>query len=373
MDPGIFVHKDKGVGPPNSPGGAISCTAEEEKSTTEKAAGFLNETAGASTRKSAHERMGVRRKLVFTFVRHGETEENANKILQGSKHTSLNETGREQAGRLGVRLHKEHAHKMKSSMSSSSSRTAPTTSAQEPPFHFIFSSDNPRAYETAEHVTKQFLSDGGSPSSPWGQVVETPLLTERKLGVYEGRSSEHVLNEFGRLRWDNLPEPRMLSLWDIIAEENSYDQTGVESKLDFLNRAQMALQFMIAHIVSFLARYVSRNAVPEIRVLCVSHAMFIRALLTQLLNVGTEWIMNVGTRVKGGIGQRWPRWFACDIRNASVTRVQTELVIYETKRGDQEQPVEKMSLKKKVRLMNPFLLCLNDSSHCFEFYAMTNA
>jgi len=101
--------------------------------------------------------------------------------------------------------------------------------------------------------------------------------------------------------------------------------------------------------------------------------MFIRALLTQLLNVGTEWIMNVGTRVKGGIGQRWPRWFACDIRNASVTRVQTELVIYETKRGDQEQPVEKMSLKKKVRLMNPFLLCLNDSSHCFEFYAMTNA
>jgi hypothetical protein len=91
--------------------------------------------------------MGVRRKLVFTFVRHGETDENAQKILQGSKHTPLNETGREQARRLGARLQKEHLSTAKGRSSSqgqpSGSRTA-TSHDQEPAFHFVFSSNNPR-------------------------------------------------------------------------------------------------------------------------------------------------------------------------------------------------------------------------------------
>ena len=49
------------------------------------------------------------------------------------------------------------------------------------------------------------------------------------------------------------------------------NQMGVESKFEFLSRAQRAIQFMIAHIVSYLTHFVSRNAIPEIRVLCVSH------------------------------------------------------------------------------------------------------
>jgi hypothetical protein len=113
--------------------------------------------------------------------------------------------------------------------------------------------------------------------------------------------------------------------------------------------------------------------------LSLSTALFIRALLTQLLNIGTEWIMNVGNKEPTNF-----RWFACDIRNASVTRVQTEFVIYDAKRGRSEEEgggalinggeKKHESLKKKVRLMNPFLLCLNDSSHCFlDFSAVTNA
>jgi hypothetical protein len=88
--------------------------------------------------------MGVRRKLVFTFVRHGETDENAHKILQGSKHTPLNEAGREQARRLGVRLQREHESTSKGRIGSSTCTRAGTLQAQEPPFHFIFSSNNPR-------------------------------------------------------------------------------------------------------------------------------------------------------------------------------------------------------------------------------------
>lgn len=108
-------------------------------------------------------------------------------------------------------------------------------------------------------------------------------------------------------------------------------------------------------------------------------ALFIRALLTQLLNIGTEWIMNVGSKEPTNF-----RWFACDIRNASVTRVQTEFVIYDAKRGRNDDEgtggligggeKKQESLKKKVRLMNPFLICLNDSSHCFlDFTAVSNA
>lgn len=327
--------------------------------------------------------MGVRRKLVFTFVRHGETDENAHKILQGSKHTPLNEAGREQARRLGVRLQREHESTSKGRIGSSTCTRAGTLQAQEPPFHFIFSSNNPRASETSEIVADQLSlptpAPSSAPSPTWGQVVATPLLTERSLGAYEGRRSEQVLDEFGRLRWDHLPEPRMMGLWDIIAEESSSNQMGVESKFEFLSRAQRAIQFMIAHIVSYLTHFVSRNAIPEIRVLCVSHALFIRALLTQLLNIGTEWIMNVGSKEPTNF-----RWFACDIRNASVTRVQTEFVIYDAKRGRNDDEgtggligggeKKQESLKKKVRLMNPFLICLNDSSHCFlDFTAVSNA
>lgn len=96
--------------------------------------------------------------------------------------------------------------------------------------------------------------------------------------------------------------------------------------------------------------------------------MFIRALLTQLFNIGTEWIMNAGSK---GTGLTNFKWFACDIRNASVTRVQTEFIIYDARREAEEAAGEKKSriLKKKIRIMNPFLLCLNDSSHCFLDFA----
>lgn len=82
--------------------------------------------------------------------------------------------------------------------------------------------------------------------------------------------------------------------------------------------------------------------------------------------------MNMGSK---GAEHTNFRWFACDIRNASVTRVQTEFVIYDAKRrgeGDELSGEKKSrSLKKKIRLMNPFLLCLNDFSHNFLDFSPT--
>jgi hypothetical protein len=188
----------------------------------------------------------------------------------------------------------------------------------------------------ADQLSLPTPTPSAAPSPTWGQVVATPLLTERSLGAYEGRRSEHVLDEFGRLRWDHLPEPRMMGLWDIIAEEssctlllsctrsdrpgtltcftrvhNAANQMGVESKFEFLSRAQRAIQFMIAHIVSYLTHFVSRNAVPEIRVLCVSHgtrfsprSLFV--FLSMRLSVSAACVGVAGWSLAGPC-RWWPR------------------------------------------------------------------
>lgn len=74
--------------------------------------------------------------VVFTFVRHGETESNASQIIQGSTKTHLNEKGRSQAHATGSRLRAEGVE-----------------------IDFFFASSNPRAVETAEIIKKQLEND----------------------------------------------------------------------------------------------------------------------------------------------------------------------------------------------------------------------
>ena len=89
---------------------------------------------------------------VLYLVRHGETVDNAQQIMQGQTHGCLNEKGREQARMVAERLAGEA-------------------------FDAVVASDLRRAVQTAEII-----------AAPHGlPVVTTPLLRERDWGGFTGR------------------------------------------------------------------------------------------------------------------------------------------------------------------------------------------
>jgi len=95
------------------------------------------------------------------LVRHGETEDNRNRVFQGQKGSGLNALGREQAGKLATRL-------------SSTKITA------------VFASDLQRARETAEIV-----------SAPHGLTVTTmKSLREVDVGEWSGLPYDVVQERF---------------------------------------------------------------------------------------------------------------------------------------------------------------------------------
>jgi probable phosphoglycerate mutase len=96
----------------------------------------------------------------ITIVRHGETEWNERRIIQGHTNSSLNETGREQARALAASL-------------------------RELGFDHIVASDLARTTETAAIVGEVL-----------GLTPETdPLLRERSFGEYEGRPVDDLSSD----------------------------------------------------------------------------------------------------------------------------------------------------------------------------------
>ena len=86
------------------------------------------------------------------LVRHGETEDNVNKIMQGQTQGRLTENGREQARVLSLQM-------------------------QDEKIDAFLSSDLRRSFETCEIIAR-----------PQGlPVVSTPLLRERDWGSFTGR------------------------------------------------------------------------------------------------------------------------------------------------------------------------------------------
>jgi probable phosphoglycerate mutase len=89
----------------------------------------------------------------FFFIRHGQTDHNVNKILQGHLNTELNAQGQEQAHKLGTAL-------------------------SAFPFDRIYSSDLKRCQDTAS-ILASALSEPQS-------ITFTSELRERNMGVIEG-------------------------------------------------------------------------------------------------------------------------------------------------------------------------------------------
>lgn len=87
------------------------------------------------------------------IVRHGETEHNATGIVMGHARVPLNARGRTQARLVANRLRSE-------------------------PIDIIYSSDLPRAAETAQIIAQRH---------PAVRLVETDRVRERSMGEYEGQ------------------------------------------------------------------------------------------------------------------------------------------------------------------------------------------
>nr|XP_019948065.1 PREDICTED: fructose-2,6-bisphosphatase TIGAR B-like isoform X1 [Paralichthys olivaceus] len=100
----------------------------------------------------------------LTLVRHGETQYNREKLLQGQGvDTSLSETGVLQGEAAGKYL-------------------------KEISFNNVFASNLQRAVQTAELIMRHNAHCSGT------EMVLEPLLRERSFGVAEGRPKEHLKN-----------------------------------------------------------------------------------------------------------------------------------------------------------------------------------
>ena len=157
----------------------------------------------------------------FTFVRHGQTDWNLQKRIQGSTDIPLNETGREQARETGRILAERH-------------------------FDGIVASPLGRARETAEIIAT---------ATGLGGVELVPDLVERSYGEAEGLNSEELRERFpdplgpvpGRERRSHVVA-RVLPALQALAEEHPGESLIVVSH---------------GGVIGSLIRYVTEKKLPE--------------------------------------------------------------------------------------------------------------
>lgn len=150
----------------------------------------------------------------FYVFRHGETDWNRDKRIQGHTNTSLNDKGREQALELFELL-------------------------KDSGIEVIYSSDLDRAYETAKIVNRGLNVD----------VVKTEKLREAHFGEAEGLLLEEIIAKWGQEFWDRFrtlgPKNgdigfpggetrghsvvRMRSVIDQIIQEDNYKKIGIST------------------------------------------------------------------------------------------------------------------------------------------------
>ena len=140
------------------------------------------------------------------IIRHGETDWNLERRYQGHKDIPLNETGRAQAMRAGVRL------------------------AQEPIECFL-SSDLARAYETAQLIAQR---NHRAPT-----ILKSQALREMDMGLAAGLLHDEIIERFGE---------EFVRLWrlpvnSVEALEFSFPQG--ETKAQLIERSRTALEAFI--------------------------------------------------------------------------------------------------------------------------------
>ena len=162
------------------------------------------------------------------LIRHGETEWNSQKRMQGHSNSDLSLVGQAQIQALGQWM-------------------------KNVPFDLIYSSDSPRAKQTAESIT-QFSGH---------ELQFDQRLREKNLGVFEGLTSEEARER----------HPEVFRLFKTAGSKYVIDEG--ESTQQLQDRAlEIVNEIRIKH--------------PEERVLLVTHGGFIRVVMKHSLGLSLE-------------------------------------------------------------------------------------
>ena len=162
------------------------------------------------------------------LIRHGETEWNSQKRMQGHSNSDLSSVGQAQIQALGQWM-------------------------KNVPFDLIYSSDSLRAKQTAEAIT-QFSGH---------ELQFDQRLREKNLGVFEGLTSEEARER----------HPEVFHLFKTAGSKYVIDEG--ESTQQLQDRAlEIVNEIRIKH--------------PEERVLLVTHGGFIRVVMKHSLGLSLE-------------------------------------------------------------------------------------
>ena len=162
------------------------------------------------------------------LIRHGETEWNSQKRMQGHSNSDLSLVGQAQIQALGQWM-------------------------KNVPFDLIYSSDSLRAKQTAESIT-QFSGH---------ELQFDQRLREKNLGVFEGLTSEEARER----------HPEVFRLFKTAGSKYVIDEG--ESTQQLQDRAlEIVNEIRIKH--------------PEERVLLVTHGGFIRVVMKHSLGLSLE-------------------------------------------------------------------------------------
>ena len=168
------------------------------------------------------------KKTEIILIRHGETEWNSQKRMQGHSNSDLSLVGQAQIQALGQWM-------------------------KNVPFDLIYSSDSPRAKQTAEAIT-QFSGH---------ELQFDQRLREKNLGVFEGLTSEEARER----------HPEVFRLFKTAGSKYVIDEG--ESTQQLQDRAlEIVNEIRIKH--------------PEERVLLVTHGGFIRVVMKHSLGLSLE-------------------------------------------------------------------------------------
>jgi probable phosphoglycerate mutase len=168
------------------------------------------------------------KKTEIILIRHGETEWNSQKRMQGHSNSDLSSVGQAQIQALGQWM-------------------------KNVPFDLIYSSDSPRAKQTAESIT-QFSGH---------ELQFDQRLREKNLGVFEGLTSEEARER----------HPEVFHLFKTAGSKYVIDEG--ESTQQLQDRAlEIVNEIRIKH--------------PEERVLLVTHGGFIRVVMKHSLGLSLE-------------------------------------------------------------------------------------
>jgi len=176
------------------------------------------------------------------IIRHGQTDHNVKKLIQGHLDTELNENGKQQARQIAEELSREQ-------------------------IDVIFSSDLKRAYDTAKEVAKKYGL----------KIIKTSHLRERKFGKLQGTSFLEISRYF--------PKQDHITAFTL-SEDDSFDQNntyGIETDEEMSRRIYQLdimlkdcngktvvlvthgglVRMLLRHYLGYSAEHVSHMHVPN--------------------------------------------------------------------------------------------------------------